>query len=138
MTSNAFDVQIPATEVQIAEAIAVSDPETADTMRRLAFERDQLRAQSTPKRRIEGEMAKHDQRREWGEGHGCGDFGEWLLDRYLVQQDVVCQLIGLLRRCYDVGHRDGWQDGETTNECMDDVRYTLDQYAPGADLDAPR
>ena len=42
MSSNAFDVQIPATEVQIAEAIRLSDPDTADTIRRLAFERDKL------------------------------------------------------------------------------------------------
>ncbi len=42
MTSAPFDVQIPPTEPQIAEAIRVSDPDTADTIRRLAFQRDRL------------------------------------------------------------------------------------------------
>ena len=45
MTSNDFDIQIAATEIQIAEAIRVSDPETAATIRRLAFERDGLRSE---------------------------------------------------------------------------------------------
>jgi len=43
MTSAPFDVQIPATEIAIAEAVSVSDPDTADTLRRLAFERDGLK-----------------------------------------------------------------------------------------------
>lgn len=45
MTSNAFDVQVPATEVAIAEAILDSEPNTANTIRRLAFERDKLKEQ---------------------------------------------------------------------------------------------
>src|SRR5690242_19184646 len=44
MTSNACDIQIPATEIQVAEAIRFSDPDTADTIRRMAFELDVLRA----------------------------------------------------------------------------------------------
>lgn len=43
MSSAPFDVQIPATEQQIAESISVSDPDTADIIRRLAYERDRLR-----------------------------------------------------------------------------------------------
>lgn len=43
MTSSPYDVQIPATEIQIAEAIRVSDHVVADVIRRLVFERDQLR-----------------------------------------------------------------------------------------------
>jgi hypothetical protein len=42
MTSPAFDLQISATEIEIAEAIKVSDPDVADTIRRLAFQRDRL------------------------------------------------------------------------------------------------
>ena len=42
MTSPAFDVQIPATEIEIAEAIRVSDPDVANTVCRLAFQRDRL------------------------------------------------------------------------------------------------
>ena len=45
MSSNAYDIQVPATEVQIAEAIRVSDPAVADVIRRLAFERDKLKEQ---------------------------------------------------------------------------------------------
>jgi hypothetical protein len=43
MSGAPYDVQIPATESQIAEAIRLSCPEEADTIRRLAFERDSLR-----------------------------------------------------------------------------------------------
>ena len=43
MTKPAFDLQVPATEIQIAEAIKVSDPDTVNIIRRLAFERDRLR-----------------------------------------------------------------------------------------------
>lgn len=43
MSSVPFDVQIPATEIQVAEAIRLSSPEEADVIRRLAFERDSLR-----------------------------------------------------------------------------------------------
>ena len=46
MTSNACDIQIPATEIQIAEAIRTSGSETADTIRRLAFERDRLQGEA--------------------------------------------------------------------------------------------
>jgi hypothetical protein len=42
MSSNAYDIEKPATESDIAEAIMVSDPDTADTIRRLAYERDEL------------------------------------------------------------------------------------------------
>lgn len=43
MTSAPYDVQIPPTEIQIAEAICVSDPDTADVIRRLAFQHDRLK-----------------------------------------------------------------------------------------------
>ncbi len=43
MSSAPYDVQIPATEIQIAEAIRLACPEEADVIRRLAFERDSLR-----------------------------------------------------------------------------------------------
>src|SRR3990167_2557637 len=43
MTSASYDVQIPATEQQIAEAIRWSSDPDADTVRRLAFERDRLK-----------------------------------------------------------------------------------------------
>lgn len=46
MSSSPFDVQRPATEVEIGDAIHSSDPATSDTIRRLAFERDKLRADS--------------------------------------------------------------------------------------------
>jgi len=46
MSSAPFDVQRPATEIQISEAIRVSDPDTEDTIRRLAFERDRLQAEN--------------------------------------------------------------------------------------------
>ena len=42
MTSHASDVHIPATETEIAAAVIVSDPDVADTIRRLAFQRDEL------------------------------------------------------------------------------------------------
>lgn len=34
--------------------------------------------------------------------------------------------IELLERCYQSGHREGWQPGDSTNEVMEDVRDFLD------------
>jgi hypothetical protein len=42
MTIPAFEVHIPATEIEIASAIKASDPWVADIIRKLAFERDRL------------------------------------------------------------------------------------------------
>jgi len=42
MSSNPCDIEKPATESDIAEAISVSDPDTADTVLRLAYQRDSL------------------------------------------------------------------------------------------------
>jgi len=43
------------------------------------------------------------------------------------------RLRGLLQRCYDCGHRNGWEDGETTNEVMEDVgAYIYELEHPGA------
>lgn len=35
--------------------------------------------------------------------------------------------IKLLVRCYNAGHRDGWQDGETNDEVFDAVNDFLDE-----------
>lgn len=48
MSSAPFDVQRQATEIEISEAIRCSDPDTADTIRRLAFERDRLKDMTLP------------------------------------------------------------------------------------------
>ena len=64
MTSPAFDLQVPATEIEIAEAIKVSDPDVADTIRRLAFQRDRLVTE------IQRLQAENDDYRKWYDGEG--------------------------------------------------------------------
>jgi hypothetical protein len=43
MSSERFDVSVPATEIEVAEAINATDAVPVGTIRRLAFERDRLR-----------------------------------------------------------------------------------------------
>lgn len=61
MSSAPFDIQIPATEIQIAEAIRLACPEEADVIRRLAFERDRLKAaMSLLKELVDPEPCRYD------------------------------------------------------------------------------
>ena len=65
----------------------------------------------------------------------CGT-GIDLLGRH-TEHDYRClkkdymKAIDILKRCYQSGHREGWEDGESTEETMNSVRHYLDSTDPG-------
>ncbi len=43
-------------------------------------------------------------------------------------QVVVTEAFALLVKCWTVGHRDGWQDGQTSAEVFDEVNDFLSEH----------
>lgn len=54
--------------------------------------------------------------------------GDATKEQILIQYN---EAIDLLKRCYQSGHREGWEEGEATDEVMNAVRHWLDASDPG-------
>lgn len=52
---------------------------------------------------------------------------------------TVSKSLDLLQRCYIVGHREGWEDGESSDECLRAVNsflHNVDVVVPGCECSA--
>jgi hypothetical protein len=47
-------------------------------------------------------------------------------------------LVSLLQRAYTAGHRNGWEEGETTNEVMNDIQAWLSDWKQRCSMTATR